>query len=411
MIFRAISLFFMLAAIPLMAGEPDWHVRRGLPHVEARSRAGGTLRVAYLGGSITAADGWRPLFTTHLRQLWPQLTIEEINAGLPGTGSDLGAFRVGRDVLRHRPDLVLVEFAVNDASTPPEQIERTMEGIVRQVRRAEPAADLCFVYTISTPGLPDITAGRLNRSARAMERVADHYGIPTIAFGFEVARRVQAGEFIFKGTLQDGEKAFSLDGVHPTPVGHRLYVDVLRRALPELLRAPVESRSVPAPMHADNWERAALREVTGEMMRGDWQPVALDDDNLRGATKALLPPTWRTATPGAAIEFDFTGTRFGLLGIAAPDSGEFIVRVDGGEPVVGTFFDFYATPSFCRQRTWFYPHTLSAGTHRVRVELSANPVDKAEIKSKAGRPMEPVEAYAPQRLTICALLPIDLSLP
>ena len=42
-------------------GEPELHARRGLPGVAARVAAGEALRVAYLGGSITAADGWRSL--------------------------------------------------------------------------------------------------------------------------------------------------------------------------------------------------------------------------------------------------------------------------------------------------------------------------------------------------------------
>jgi lysophospholipase L1-like esterase len=66
-----------------------------------------------------------------LRTLFPQLTVTEIVAGLPGTGSNLGACRLERDVLRHRPDLLFVEFAVNDTGSPPERIERSMEGIVR----------------------------------------------------------------------------------------------------------------------------------------------------------------------------------------------------------------------------------------------------------------------------------------
>ena len=36
-----------------------------------------------------------------------------------GTGSDLGVFRLQHDVLRQRPDLVFIEFAVNDAGALP----------------------------------------------------------------------------------------------------------------------------------------------------------------------------------------------------------------------------------------------------------------------------------------------------
>lgn len=390
---------------------PDGQVRRGLPTTARIAQQGGELRVAFLGGSITAADGWRPWVTARLGELMPAVTITAFNAGLPGTGSDLGVCRLGPDVLRHRPDLIFVEFAVNDAKTPPEQVERTMEGIVRQTWREWPGADLVFVYTVSTPGLADFQAGRWPGTALAMERVAEHYGLPSLHVGADVARRCAAGALVFKGTAADGERAFSLDGVHPTPAGHRLYADGVSRALPEWLAAPQARPALPAALRADNWERAGLLSISGTQRTGDWQPVAPDDPNLQGVTKALLPPTWRAAAAGACIEFTFTGTRLGLLGIAAPDSGRFQVTIDDGPPVGGTLFDAYASPTFCRVEKWFFPRELAPGRHRVRVELLAEPVDKVGIKGAAGKTIDDPAPYAPQRLTLSGLLWIDAPIP
>jgi lysophospholipase L1-like esterase len=391
------------------SGIPELHVRTGLPNVAARAAAGGELRVAYLGGSITAAtDGWRSLTTDHLRARFPQLTITEIPAGLPGTGSNLGACRVGYDVLRRRPDLLFVEFAVNDLNAPPERIEQTMEGIVRQVWRANPLTDIIFVYTISTPGLPDLQAGRFPAAARAMENVAAHYGIPSLHFGVEVARRLAAGELVFKAPETPGEaRTFSLDGVHPTAAGHRVYFAALERALPALLvPAGAAPHALPTPLQANNWEQAGLRLLDHVARQGEWTAVPLDDPNLRGAMKHLLPPLLRTASPGSTLEFGITGPTFGLLGIAAPDSGQFQVTVDDLPPVTGTFFDSFVSPTFCRAREWFYPGVLAAGPHRVRVELLGPAPDKAAIKAKAGRPMDDPAPYAPSRLTLGGVLTV-----
>lgn len=403
----------LLAESVRAAGLEELHVRAGLPNVAARAAAGGELRVAYLGGSITAAEGWRPLTTAHLRERFPSLTILETNAGLPGTGSDLGVCRLGYDVLRHGPDLVFVEFAVNDTATPPDRIERTMEGIVRQVWRANPHTDLCFVYTVSTPGLPDLQAGRFPAAAQAMETIADRYGIPSVHFGVEVARRIAAGELVFKApAAPDDPRTFSLDGVHPTTAGHRVYFEVLQHTLPALLAsAAPRPAALPAPLRADNWSGAGLHLVDGAKRLGNWTPVAPDDPNLRGATKALLPPLWRAADPGSAVEFEFTGTRLGLLGIAAPDSGEFRVIVDDLPPVAGTFFDSYVSPTFCRQRAWFYPQELPAGPHRVRVELLGTVLDKAGIKAAGGRPAADAAPYAPHRLTLAGFLTVGPAVP
>jgi len=403
-----LSLLLGTAAHALDASHP----RDGCPHVAATAAATGELRVVFLGGSITAAEGWRTLTTERLRQLFPDAKVVATDAGLPGTGSDLGACRVERDVLRHRPDLVFVEFAVNDASTPPDRVEQTVEGIVRQVKRARPGADLCFLYTISTPGLPDLEAGRFPPAAAAMERVAAHYGIPSLHLGVAVVQAVAAGRMVFKGTPADGERAFSLDGVHPTAAGHRLYFEQIAAFLPALFRGPAPAAApLPPARQATNWERAGLQEIAPALLRGEWAPVAADDANLRGVTKALLPPTWRTATPGAALEAEFTGTRFGLLGIASPDNGEFIVTIDALPPERATFFDAYASPTFCRVTKWFSARELPPGRHRVRIELGAAPLDKAAIKARAGKTLEPAAAYAPQRLTLSGLLTVDTATP
>jgi lysophospholipase L1-like esterase len=407
-----VHLCFALVAGTLtgvaFGAEPALHPRGGLPVVaELGAATAGNLRVAYLGGSITAAaDGWRSLTTNHLRTLFPRLTVTEITAGLPGTGSNLGACRLRHDVLRHGPDLLFVEFAVNDTTSPPEQIERTMEGIVRQAWRAKPRTDICFVYTLSTPGLPDLQAGNFPPAARAMERVAEHYGIPSLHFGVEVARRLAAGELVFKdAAAPGGPRTFSLDGVHPTAAGHRVYFHSLEQALPALFKPRgTVSHGLPQPLHADNWESAGLRPLDDVARHGDWTRVASDDPNLRGVVKALLPPVWRTAETGAAIEFEFQGRIFGLLGIGSPDSGAFRVTVDGLPPVTDTFFDSYASPTFCRAREWFYPAELDNGPHRVRVELLDTVLDKAGIKAKAGRPMADPKPYGPHRLTLGGVL-------
>lgn len=392
------------------AAQLEVHARGGLPEFRAEAEGGHALRIAYLGGSITAAaNGWRTLTTEHLRARFPQSTILEINAGLPGTGSDLGACRVGHDVLGQRPTLLFVEFAVNDAGTSAGRIERTMEGIVRQTRRTSPRTDIVFVYTVSAPGLSELEAGRLPLAVQAMERVAEHYGIASVNFGLEVTEQVKAGALVFKAPAADADaKTFSLDGVHPTAVGHRIYAAVLERSLPRLLETGANRpAALPPPLHADNWEGAGLQQLDRAALEGKWDPVASDDPQLRGATKQHLPPTWRTAQPGAAVVFEFTGRTFGLLGVASPDSGRFRVIVDDLKPVADTFFDAFVTPTFCRQRPWFYPRELADGPHRVRVELDAAPLDKVAIKAAAGKPLQDPEPYAAQRLTLSALLTVS----
>ena len=169
-----------------------------------------------------------------------------------------------------RPDLVFIEFAVNDGSTAPEQIMATMEGIVRQIRRADPATDICFVYTLSEPVVKDLLAGRCQRSAAAMEAVADHYRIPSVHFGVEVARRIAAGSLVFKGSKPEPfdpaalPMLFSTDGVHPlVETGHGLYADVLARSLAALEKLPADAsdRNLGPPLRPDHWQDATIMPI------------------------------------------------------------------------------------------------------------------------------------------------------
>jgi len=210
----------------------ELRARDGLPNVLAKAEGGATVRVAHMGGSITAADGWRPKTLAWLRQQYPKATFTEIYAAISGTGSDFGACRLQEDVLRHDPDLVFLEFRVNGGGGFE---AKSMEGIVRQIWRKNPTTDICFVYTVCEWMLPPLRQGRndaYNSFGAIMEGIANRYGIPTIDLGVEVVRREKAGELIFKADQPvAGKLVFSSDGTHPGDAGHDLYRDVVARSL------------------------------------------------------------------------------------------------------------------------------------------------------------------------------------
>ncbi len=150
-------------------------------------------------------------------------------------------------MLGFKPDLLFVEFAVNDGGAAPVQVHRCMEGIVRQTWRDDPDTDICYVYTIAGNMLDTLKQEELPRSYAAMEKVAEHYSIPSINLGLAVARLEQAGQLIFKGERPktDEEKAtlgdkilFSEDGVHPYPdTGHQVYLESIVRGMARIQNA------------------------------------------------------------------------------------------------------------------------------------------------------------------------------
>ena len=64
-----------------------------------------------------------------LCSLYPNVTVNIINAGISGDTTKGGLARVERDVVRHQPDLTVVCFGLNDCSRHPEQIPGYVERL------------------------------------------------------------------------------------------------------------------------------------------------------------------------------------------------------------------------------------------------------------------------------------------
>ncbi|MCX6954605.1 MAG: family 16 glycosylhydrolase [Verrucomicrobia bacterium] len=393
----------------------EYFVRGGLPNVAAKAAAGEEVRVAFLGGSITAAAGWRPLTLARLQREFPKAKFTEIFAAVPGTGSDYGAPRVQRDALRHRPDLLFVEFAVNDGTGSP-RVEAQMEGIVRQTWAANPRTDICFVYTVSEGLLKDLLAGEYQSTARSMEKVAVHYGIPSFNFGVEIARRIAAGTLVMsapasvpadaQGNDAQGRLIFTRDKTHPTEAGHRVYAERLALALPEFFRARgAVVHALSAPLSPNHWQRARIVSVAETDHDGQWSAVPAGDVHLTTqGGENLVPPTWVAMEPGAKIEFRFKGTVLGLVGLKGPENGQFRVTVDDLPPETGTLFDSFSTPGRFFLARWFYSRPLAEAEHRVRLELLPTKIDKAAIMAKAGKPITDPKPYAAHGLYLSGFL-------
>ncbi|MHB1036933.1 MAG: GDSL-type esterase/lipase family protein [Pirellulales bacterium] len=391
--FSACFLLSLLAAAvsaedarPGLVPAQLFRTRDGLGNVLAKLKAGGEVRIAYFGGSITAQEGWRPKTLKWFAESFPKAKIREINATIGGTGSDLGVFRYGQDVLRHKPDLVFVEFAVNDSGAAPEAIHRAMEGIVRQTWRQDPAIDLCYVYTFVVGHEKDLDRGFCPRAASADEILADHYGIPSINVAMRVAELARDGKLSFKPA--DGEKAdapagkilFSTDGVHPLDAGHEVYLQVIREAMAQIEpKSRPGAHAVKAPLRADNWEAAKLVPLDPSMLQGSWKRL----DAAQGLGKTFgnrLPAVWEGSKPGDKITFKFKGTQARVYDLMGPDAGKVVCTVDGavGRPI--SRFDSFCT--YHRLASFTVADGLEEKEHAVTIEIQAEQPDRGSVVNR-----------------------------
>jgi lysophospholipase L1-like esterase len=375
--------------------------REGVGNVMKKIQAGQEVTVAYLGGSITAMNGWRNMTTDWLKATYPKATFKEVHAAIGGTGSDLGVFRLGRDVLAHKPDLLFVEFATNDGGQPPEQIWRSMEGIVRQTWKQDPLTDIVFTYTITTAFTNDYCNGVCNRSASAMELLADHYGIPSINFGIRVAQLLKENKLLMDAKVietavpkespdrdkqirekiaADPRLLFANDGVHPREEGHELYKAAIIAGLTQMKDMPAADHKakLAKAFIADNWEAAKMIPLSDKMLTGNWKALASDDGRQRSFGDRM-GQIWMADQPGSKLRFKFKGSMAKVYDLLGPDGGQVTVTVDGkpgAKPVPR--FDSYCTYHRIATLGLVYDSDMSQ-THEVTVEIHPEQPDRQSV--------------------------------
>lgn len=361
----------------------EYRMRGGLPNFFEKVQQGKQITIGYLGGSITeAANGWREQSLQKLHERYPAAAFTGINAGVGGTGSDLGVFRVQKDVIDHKPDLVFVEFAVNDAGLAPNIIHKTMEGIVRKIWRDNKHTDICFVYTVMEQMVDTLKIGRLWPSMLAMEQIAEHYRIPSVMFVKPIMDLYNSGQMVFMGKTEkmDDKLVFSPDRVHPYPsTGHRIYTEALMKFFETAEKNKGKlTHHLISPYTKDNWEDAMILPASVLKQSGKWNDLSNTNDEVAVKLKNRFPYLISSEEVGASIRMRFKGRSIGLYDVIGPGSGQFQVKVDQKDPIQIPRFDQYAARMW-RSHYFFLPNELNQGIHDVAFSVSEVKVDKASI--------------------------------
>ncbi len=222
-----------------------------LGKVIERAKAGEDLTLAYIGGSITQGAGATPInLECYARKMFESFEANYmkggkatyIKAGVGGTPSELGIVRYDRDVLGYgTPDLVVIEFAVNDAGDETEG--DCYEGLVRTVLNSpnKPAVILIF----------SVFADDYNLEDRLIP-IGEHYGLPMVSL-----KRAVTPQFYLskeKGRVLAKNRYF-YDVFHPANIGHKIMADCLMNIVDETAAAPAAGEmdyiNLPALRSAD----------------------------------------------------------------------------------------------------------------------------------------------------------------
>jgi lysophospholipase L1-like esterase len=318
------------------------------------------LTIGYFGGSITEGAGasdpstssWRALTTSWFSQHYPDCEMTEIQAAIGGTGSDLGAYRCRTDLLAGNPDLVFVEFAVNDHRKNEALILRSMEGIVRQIWNHNPDTDIVFVYTITKEMAETYTFDCAPRTVELHQIIADHYEIPSVNVGKTLWQYVGSGLATWTELLPDT--------VHPSDKGYQIYAEEMQKFLAACIVPGKTERNLEHYVTSMDCGTGRLVDAW-ELARQPWEKD-------EGSLARRYPHMLVCGTPGAELEYKFQGKSIGLYWLIAPDSGDIEWSVDGNKPKRLSSWDKHAL-NFTRAGYCILDHNLEAGEHVLKIKV------------------------------------------
>jgi lysophospholipase L1-like esterase len=220
---------------------------------DRRAKAGEALTVVFFGASLTwGANASDPQLTSYrarvahrLEQDYPAAHFHFFDAAIGGTGSQLGAFRLDRDVLARKPDLVFVDFSANDDITSPDvETLCSYEAIIRRlVAEARlPVVQLLFPFRWNIDG------GTLEAMARRTAHLAIAAAYHT-AVG-DVISAIREG--VAAGTFTSAA-LWPFDGVHPGDAGYVQFAEVAYRALATAIAEDRRCVAPPAMLYAPTY--------------------------------------------------------------------------------------------------------------------------------------------------------------
>jgi len=332
-------------------------------------------RVVFLGGSITFNNGWRDSVCNYIQQKFPETEFDFINAGIPSMGSTPGAFRFERDVLKNgKVDLLFLEAAVNDDtnSTPPSEITRGMEGIVRHAKTANPYCDIVIMHFVDPSKMESYRNGKVPEVIQLHEKVAEHYNISTINLAKEVTERIDTGEFNWEDDFKD---------LHPSPFGQNIYFQSIKQFLVNGFNVGDPNGKsaafvMPEPIDKYSYSNGILIEpnppkpIKGWTFFDNWKPAAGIGTRANYVNVPMLIGNY----PGKIIKFQFEGNAVGIAVAAGPDAGIIEYSIDDSDWEKKDLFTQWSKNLYL---PWFY--TLESGlknkkhTLQIRLTEDKNP--------------------------------------
>lgn len=293
-----------------------------LAAVMKKASRGEKVTIACIGGSITqgtissgSADsqaGLKKCYADIFFEWWsdtfPDAEFTFINAGIGATDSYLGVHRVQKDVLDYNPDLVLVEYSVNDGNSIIDK--RNYDNLVRRILLSEnnPAVMLLFMGQTNGATAQDIHS-----------LIGFNYKLPMISY-------INVINAMMNDNLYTANQ-LSGDVTHPSALGHAITGELLWKYLNAVY---IEKDSLGDPQPFDQTPVTNEVYINSEIL----DSLSLTPTSLGSFVESrkfdAFPNDWTCEDGNGSLVFTVNCSRLGLLYYCTTDgkSGQFEVYID-----------------------------------------------------------------------------------
>ncbi|MCH5193328.1 MAG: SGNH/GDSL hydrolase family protein [Oscillospiraceae bacterium] len=289
-----------------------------LAHAMKKAQNGEKVTVGVIGGSITQgslasnpANCYASKFADWWKEKFPRAEINFVNAGIGGTNSYLGVHRVDGQLLAYDPDVVIVEFSVNDSDKIMNKY--SYDSLVRKIlgHSSDPAVMLLFTTQENGTSLQDVH-----------KEIGTAYDLPMISYREVVYPEVAAGTLDWK--------AISPDNIHPNDAGHDIINQLISRYLDSVYDRLDAVTEEPSTFTAEPYTKDYYADAK---MYGAADITATASEGFEVVEKGFyeqFPGNWKTES-GGSLTFEVECKCLGVFYMKTTDgkSGMYEVYVDG----------------------------------------------------------------------------------
>ena len=243
------------------------------------------LTVGFIGGSVT--QGYAQFEIR--RGAYPELVTNALcEQGYEaeccvlaeaGMSTMQGNLLADEFLLSKKPDIVFLEFAINETTLKPSVI--AFESLLRKLLSAPKPPVVCFLLLRSMQGYS---------CESFMVPVAEHYGLPYISLNRALAPAMERGDL----TWED----YGDEESHPNPEGHRLLAEMVLHLLETAKQQPDDK---PAPLPVP-WLDAPFTELRFLEAAENTAGVETDCELVPRPYQVYFRSAWKLCKAGGPLK-------------------------------------------------------------------------------------------------------------